>query len=93
MSDQLTIGGKTFTSRLMTGTGKHRSPEDLVASVEASGTEIITGGTVTTSLTGVSIPSFTVGTIPAGNWIWLETTNVGGTVDELAVVPQLAGVK
>ena len=38
MSDQLTIGGKTFTSRLMTGTGKHRSPEDLVASVEASGT-------------------------------------------------------
>lgn len=26
----------------MTGTGKHRSPEDLVASVEASGTEIIT---------------------------------------------------
>ncbi|MDP6273065.1 MAG: hypothetical protein QGI84_03595 [Dehalococcoidia bacterium] len=42
MSDHLTIGGKTFTSRLMTGTGKHRSPEDLVASVEASGTEIIT---------------------------------------------------
>jgi thiazole synthase len=42
MSDQLTIGGKTFSSRLMTGTGKHRSPEDLVASVEASGTEIIT---------------------------------------------------
>ncbi len=42
MSDQLTIGGKTFNSRLMTGTGKHRSPEDLVASVEASGTEIIT---------------------------------------------------
>ena len=42
ISDQLTIGGKTFTSRLMTGTGKHRSPEDLVASVEASGTEIIT---------------------------------------------------
>ena len=42
MSDQLTIGGKTFTSRLMTGTGKHKSPEDLVASAEASGTQIIT---------------------------------------------------
>jgi len=42
MNDQLTIGDKTFTPRLMTGTGKHRSPRDLIASVEASDTEIIT---------------------------------------------------
>lgn len=38
MSDQLTIGAKNFTSRLMTGTGKYRSTEDLIASVEVSGT-------------------------------------------------------
>lgn len=42
MGDQLTIAGKTFNSRLMTGTGKHRNVEDLIASIEKSGTEIIT---------------------------------------------------
>ena len=42
MGDQLTIAGKTFNSRLMTGTGKHRSVEDLMAAVEKSETEIIT---------------------------------------------------
>ncbi len=42
MSDELTIAGKSFGSRLMTGTGKHRSSEDLLDSVESSGTQIIT---------------------------------------------------
>ncbi|MBI4339964.1 MAG: thiazole synthase [Chloroflexi bacterium] len=42
MNDDLVIAGKTFHSRLMVGTGRHRSNEDLVASVEASGTEIVT---------------------------------------------------
>lgn len=40
--DVLTIGGKQFRSRLMTGTGKHRTMEEMVASVEASECEIIT---------------------------------------------------
>ena len=42
MADELIIAGKKFTSRLMTGTGKHRSIEDLKAAVAASGTQIIT---------------------------------------------------
>ena len=42
MDDTLNIGGKTVTSRLMVGTGRHRSNDDLIKSVEASGTEIIT---------------------------------------------------
>lgn len=42
MSDELVIAGKSFTSRLMTGTGKHRSSEDLKAAIEGSGTQIIT---------------------------------------------------
>jgi thiazole synthase len=42
MADYLEIAGRRFTSRLMTGTGKHRSPDELLASIEASGTEIIT---------------------------------------------------
>jgi thiazole synthase len=40
--DKLTIGGIEFTSRLMTGTGKHRSTEDLLAALAGSQCEIIT---------------------------------------------------
>ena len=40
--DELIIAGKKFNSRLITGTGKHRSSEDLLSSIKASGTEMIT---------------------------------------------------
>ena len=40
--DALVIGGKSFRSRLMVGTGKYDSPEDCVAALDASGTEIVT---------------------------------------------------
>jgi thiazole synthase len=40
--DSLVVGGVELRSRLFTGTGKHRSEEELVASVEASGCEVIT---------------------------------------------------
>jgi thiazole synthase len=42
MNDPLVIGGKEFSSRLMVGTGRHRNMEEMVASVEASGAQIIT---------------------------------------------------
>ncbi len=42
MQDPLIIAGKSFKSRLMVGTGKHRSASDLISSVVASETEIIT---------------------------------------------------
>ena len=38
----LEIGGKKFSSRLMVGTGKYRSSEDMVKSLSNSETEIIT---------------------------------------------------
>ncbi|MBW4556317.1 MAG: glycine oxidase ThiO [Trichormus sp. ATA11-4-KO1] len=38
----LTIAGKTFQSRLMTGTGKYRSIEEMQQSIIASGCEIVT---------------------------------------------------
>ena len=40
--DELVIAGKKFKSRLITGTGKHRSSEDLHNSIIASETEMIT---------------------------------------------------
>ncbi len=42
MSDELSIGGKSFNSRLIVGTGRYRTMEEMVAAVEASGTEMIT---------------------------------------------------
>ena len=44
MSDQLVIGGKSFNSRLILGTGRYRNMEDMVQAVEASGTEMNTVG-------------------------------------------------
>ena len=38
----LVIGGKSFSSRLMVGTGKYRSTKDMVRSLSNSETEIIT---------------------------------------------------
>ena len=40
--DELIIAGKKFKSRLITGTGKHRSSEDLLSSIKSSETEMIT---------------------------------------------------
>src|SRR3972149_6405716 len=41
-NDQLIIAGKSFSSRLMVGTGKYDSPEACVAALDASGAEIVT---------------------------------------------------
>lgn len=41
-SDTLTIAGRTFKSRLMTGTGKYRSFDDMRQSIAASECEIVT---------------------------------------------------
>ncbi|MDP7534538.1 MAG: thiazole synthase, partial [SAR202 cluster bacterium] len=42
MSDPLVIAGEEFTSRLMVGTGRHRTNEEMVESIESSGAQIIT---------------------------------------------------
>ena len=38
----LTIGGRSFRSRLMVGTGKYRNNTDMARAIEASGAEIVT---------------------------------------------------
>ncbi|HLB29218.1 MAG TPA: thiazole synthase [Dehalococcoidia bacterium] len=41
-NDYLEIAGKRIRSRLMVGTGKYRSMEEMAAAIEASGAEIVT---------------------------------------------------
>jgi thiazole synthase len=38
----LTIAGQEFRSRLMVGTGKYRSNEEMVAAIDASGADVVT---------------------------------------------------
>ena len=41
-ADSWTVAGRTFTSRLIVGTGKYKSFEENAAALEASGAEIVT---------------------------------------------------
>ncbi len=41
-SDRWTVAGRTFSSRLIVGTGKYKSLEENAAAVEAAGAEIVT---------------------------------------------------
>lgn len=51
----------------------------------ATGTEVVTGGTIANSTAGASVTTFNSASIPANSWVWLTTTAVSGTVNELAV--------
>ena len=42
MTDTLTIAGRTFSSRLLMGTGKFRSSQEMSDALDASGSEIVT---------------------------------------------------
>lgn len=52
----------------------------------AIGTEVVTGGTTTTSTTtGDTVTSFDSPSIPASSHVWLETTAKSGTVDTVNI--------
>ena len=55
--DLLKIGKKKFKSRLMVGTGRHRSNNEMVNSINASGAEIITVAIRTVSYTHLTLPT------------------------------------
>src|SRR5205085_455624 len=42
MSDTWTLGARTFTSRIIVGTGKYASLDETRAAIEASGAEMVT---------------------------------------------------
>ncbi len=53
---------------------------------DAAGAEVVTGGSVITSITtGSDITAFNDETIVADSFVWLETTAQSGTVDELQI--------
>src|SRR5438034_5244269 len=55
--DRLTIAGKTFSSRLIVGTGKYSSPPVMVKAHEASGAEMVTVAVRRVNISDRSQPS------------------------------------
>ena len=41
-NDELIIAGRRFRSRLLLGSGKYRSVDEMLAALDASGTEMVT---------------------------------------------------
>lgn len=51
-----------------------------------TGTEVVTGGiTVTNTTTGLETTSFNNATVGAGNFVWITTSALSGTVNQLHV--------
>lgn len=55
-TDEFALGGRTFTSRLILGTGKYASMEIMAQALEASGTEMVTVAVRRTSIADPNQP-------------------------------------
>lgn len=87
--DILKIGDFTFHSRLFTGTGRHRSNEQMVASLEASGTEVVTVAIRRLNLDQPNEPTI-LDVIDPGRFTILPNTAGCQTVEEAVMVARLA---
>ncbi len=83
LSSPLTIAGKPFSSRLMTGTGKYASLAEMAESVSASGTQIVT---VAVRRVQTNAPGHE-GLVEALDWskIWMLPNTAGCQTAEDAV--------
>ncbi len=90
MSDDLLhIGEFTFGSRLIAGTGRHRSNEQLVASLEASGAEAVTVAIRRLDLDNPNEPTI-LDVIDPDRYTILPNTAGCKTVEEALMVARLA---
>ena len=85
----LRIGEHTFTSRLIVGTGRHRSIEQMVASLDASGAELVTVAIRRLNLDDPSSPSILDHIDPARYTI-LPNTAGCQTVEDALLTARLA---
>src|SRR5512132_4209906 len=72
-ADTWTVAGRTFTSRLIVGTGKYKSLEENAAAVEASGAEIVTVAVRRVNISDPNQPRLT-DFIDPGKITYLPTT-------------------
>ncbi|HEU4829506.1 MAG TPA: thiazole synthase [Gemmatimonadales bacterium] len=86
---QLAIGGHTFRSRLMVGTGKYGSNDEMVRAIEASGAEIVTVAVRRVDLDRAKEESI-LHHLPADRYFLLANTAGCYTADEAIRYARLA---
>jgi len=82
--DSLKIGNKSFNSRLMLGTGKYKTVEDTINSIEASNCEIIT---VAVRKLPVNLKNDSINFLKSLDWknLWLLPNTAGSQTAEEAI--------
>ena len=82
--DILKIGGKSFTSRLMLGTGKYRTINDAISSIEKSECEIVT---VVIRRLPIKLTNDTNSFLKKLNWdnLWILPNTAGSQTAEEAI--------
>src|SRR6187431_1379204 len=87
----LTIAGRTFHSRLLTGTGKFASPELMRDALEASGCEIVTVALRRADLSGKGDPFANIlEYIDPKKYLLLPNTSGANTAEEAVRLARLA---
>jgi thiazole synthase len=74
MSDKLTIAGKTYSSRLLVGTGKYKDFSETRAALDASGAEIVTVAIRRTNLGQNADEPSLLDAVPPSQFTYLPNT-------------------
>jgi thiazole synthase len=82
--DELKIGNKSFKSRLMLGTGKYKTTDDAIKSIESSGCEIVT---VAIRRLPTNIKNDSISFLEKLDWkkLWLLPNTAGSQTAEDAI--------
>ena len=88
-TDVLRIGEFTFHSRLIAGTGRHRSNDEMIASLEASGAEAVTVAIRRLNLDNPKEPTI-LDFIDPDKYVILPNTAGCNTVEEALMIARLS---
>ncbi len=88
--DALVIGGKTYRSRLLVGTGKYKDLEETRRAIEASGAEIITVAVRRTNIGQNSNEPSLLDVLPPDKYTYLPNTALCYTVEDAVRTCRLA---
>jgi thiazole synthase len=90
MSDKLTIAGKTYSSRLLVGTGKYKDFAETRAALDASGAEIVTVAIRRTNLGQNANEPSLLDAVPPSEFTYLPNTAGCYTADDAVRTLRLA---
>ena len=90
MTDTWTVAGRTFTSRLIIGTGKYKNFEQNAAAVEASGAEIVTVAIRRTNIGQKANEPSLLDALPPSKFAYLPNTAGCYTADDAVRTLRLA---